>query len=415
MIARRVIAILVDIVLFVLYLLAWTIAIVLIAGFCEIIFHWNAMWGLIPGAILILLISTALYFVWPLIKFKRTAGSGLIAKGKGTKADLRPLALYGKVLAIMLYAYFLTWGISRLVFGAMVKKQEKVVESMGMSLDWKSYYPAMDSLDNAAPYLSQAADSLTNKEASRLLSCINYQPDTIAALSKDIERCLVANRKALVLLDSALARHTLIWHDNKAMTATEAMAAQPFPNYPGIESLLYLCFLDVVYAGYRGDMERCAQGVKWGIGLLTLQRQDPTQVNLIILNMMELRTPTYSLITLTKVAQDKDKLFSIIGETHDRISQIATGLVRENTKAELAYHAALLGEIYNEGPGGPTKSLLQAWSIVILSLYERIWWPWERYYALQCAEYAIRETAPENTFATIDSIHEFNNEVQHLG
>jgi hypothetical protein len=105
MIARRVIAILVDIVLFVLYLLAWTIAIVLIAGFCEIIFHWNAMWGLIPGAILILLISTALYFVWPLIKFKRTAGSGLIAKGKGTKADLRPLALYGKVLAIMLYPH----------------------------------------------------------------------------------------------------------------------------------------------------------------------------------------------------------------------------------------------------------------------------------------------------------------------
>jgi hypothetical protein len=152
MIIKRVIAILIDIVLFILYLLAWTIAIVLIAGFCEIIFHWNALWGLIPGAILIVLIPTVLYFVWPLLKYKRTAGSGLMVKGTNTRADFRPLTLYGKVLGIMIVAYFLSWGISRLVFGAMVKKQERLVEAMGMSLDWKSYCPAMDSLDNAAPY-----------------------------------------------------------------------------------------------------------------------------------------------------------------------------------------------------------------------------------------------------------------------
>jgi hypothetical protein len=110
LIIRRSVAVLIDIVLFVPYLFAWGVAYVLLAGFIEILFHWNALWGLIPIAILIILTSVGLFLVLPLVKYKRTAGGCLVARTADLKWDLRPLALYGKVLAFLVIAYFLTWG-----------------------------------------------------------------------------------------------------------------------------------------------------------------------------------------------------------------------------------------------------------------------------------------------------------------
>jgi len=393
MIIRRSIAVLIDIVLFVLYFLAWAVAYVFLAGFIEILFHRNAFEVFFPIAILIILTSVGLYFVVPLVKYKRTTGGCLVARKVDSKWDLRPLALYGEVLGAIVVAYFLTWGVSSLIFGAMARKQEKVVESMGMSLDWKSYYPPMDSLDNAAPYLNQAADSLTNKDAWKLLDWINNRPDTIAALSEDIDKCLSANRKALALLDAALTRHKLIWHDYHTMSAYEAMGAQPFPNYTGIESLVHLCFLDAVYAAYRGDTETSTLAISRGIGLLNLQSQDHTLISLLILNTTELRTTTNSLITLTKVAEDKQKVYPVVKDSREKILHIITGIVRVGLQAELANHAALLENEY----GGRLNNL-------VFSIFDRIWGQWERYYTLQCAEYALRETAPGNTFETIDTI-----------
>jgi hypothetical protein len=95
---------LIDIVLFVLYLFAWAVAYVLLAGFIEILFHKNALWALIPVSILIILTPVGLYFVLPLVKYKRTAGGCLVRRTSDAKRDLRPLALYGKVLGVMVVA-----------------------------------------------------------------------------------------------------------------------------------------------------------------------------------------------------------------------------------------------------------------------------------------------------------------------
>jgi hypothetical protein len=166
--------------------------------------------------------------------------------------------------------------------------------------------------------------------------------------------------------------------------------------------------LNAVYDAYQGDEEASAGAVNRGISLMRLQRQDHSIISLWVSDT-DLRTITYSLITLVKLARDKDKAFNMIKTAHEKIPPIVIGQVRVYFQAGLARHVTLLETINRDGPGLP-RPILICFNM-LYSIFYRIWEPWEKCFALQCAEYAIKGTTPDNNFEKIDQIEKEYDEL----
>src|SRR3989338_1612454 len=266
---KKIYSFLLNAVLFLIFWAFWTGAYIIVGGFTEIIFKWNFMINYRIGAAIIIFLSfvtaMALYFYLPLKRYNATAGRIITDRQTG----LKPIALYGKILGVMILAYLLTWGISGMIFGSIVKKQEKALESMGMSFDWKSYYPEWDEKDNAATYLKQAGDSMeasSHEEIKKLWELLRKEDYDMKAISKDIDKLMQNSQKSVASLDEALKFHKLIWYDYSAFQDKDIFMI-PIPAYSPIRNLVQLCMMDAINSAYRNDWNAPERALSRAVGI----------------------------------------------------------------------------------------------------------------------------------------------------
>lgn len=407
---NKIYSFLLNAVLFSVLFLFWVIAYIIAAGFLEIAFKWNLESRGVLGIILLLTLTTTLflYFYLPLKRYRGTPGWGIISRIKGEEPGLTPVVFYCKVLGIMVIAYFLTWGASIIIFSPMVKEQEKVLESMGMSLDWRSYYPEWDEKDNAAPYLKQAWAGLkkeTYERAGELLDLLKKNSDSIKDISGDIDNLLKENAESVKLIDEALKFNKLAWVDYRKFSSSWEV---PIPQYSMFRGFTLFCILDAINSASRNDYQQAEKSINRAIGLLKLMEQEPEVISLLI--RMGSSSHIYEgLSIIVKIRGNAPEGFAFIKKITDTVPSFydsaRKGLkVQYSSMYGIIQKPIFLKTFFNDAiaKGG------------IFYIFYNIWELWNRYCLLKIAEFDINYTKPDNTQADRAEIRKQHEKFREL-
>jgi len=357
----------------------WGMTWIMFAGLLEIIFKLNIFlnpWVLTSLLLLMIGVGLLLYTLFRR-RYKRTAGESIVASFTDAQADLRPLGVYCKAIILVALVFFLTRWITGQVFGSMAQKQVKVLTSMGATLEPKSYFPSFDTLDNAAPFLMEAMDSLdgsTVPRIQRLFGSLSVKPDTIAKVAVDINELLRINKEALTLVDDAVIHRDLAW-DNYREIPLNVYVEYKRKDDSRMKVLLKLSLLDGIWSGFKGDWVASDRAFCRAVGIVRLQNQEPSELSTMAA-LAEYGIICDGLATFSKVSPDKAEGLAIVNKTLKSLPPIA-GNTQRGIKAGLIWMNAFL--TYKE-----------------VFIFNMLWPSWGRYCWLKYEELSLKCSSPDN-------------------
>lgn len=404
---KKTAAIAIDAVLFVVLLFCWTVALILAAGFLEIIFGWNIIFstaGMIALPVLALAASTYFCFLLPGRKHGKTVGTSLAFTAMRPGNRFAPLFDYGRLLGIMLASYIMIWLVSAAVFGAMVRRQQRIIQTMGMPARWQDCFPAYATEDNAAPFLKLAADSLGTGTPGAIkinpaFTAVVGNSDTIGALTGVIDGLVSGNRSSLRYFNEAARCSKLIWLDYRGLSA-DSLIRVPVPNYLRMAELNKLFLLEGLNAVHRGDWARADAAFGRSVALVRLQIEDPTLIGKMTA-LANCGAICDGLAAAGKLSRDKAKAYRLSNRTILGLPPLA-GRARQGMVAEFATIIALLerfardpremyGASYLFGSGSTAN---RAGVYLLGAVFYRVWGPWDQYCYLKTAEFSLAVAEP---------------------
>lgn len=403
---KRALSILIDAGLFLITLLAWGIIAALGAGFLEIAFTWkvfSSTAGLIVLAVVVLLGAGFLSIAGPKVVFGQTPGESLMFRKKAPGA--RPAIYWFAWLGILAGLYLAMWLGSALILGAMARKQEAVVRSLGVPDDWRDAFPEFEEDDNAAFLLRLAGDSLKtsdplSKEAgiSWAFKAVTEKPDSAAAAWPVADRLLALNAKPLAWFDQASRNGKLMWHDYRSLQVDSLLTA-PHPNYAAMHNLSKLSMMQAAMAVRDGRHGEAAAAIDRTTRILKLLMAERTLIG----KMVGLAQIGIISNGLAAISRANPRAYPLIKAAYDSMT-IAEGQTLQGTVNEIS----VIENIIWPGRGGRSFLSLGSrlrgeldggsrfiWGLFGVALY-RVWEPWDHYCYLKASEINLRAVEPKN-------------------
>ena len=260
----------------------------------------------------------------------------------------------------------------------MAQKQLRTLEAMGVTLDPYSYYSAFDSLDNAAPHLREAMSSLDASavpRAQQVYRAVVRNPDTLKALSLEIQRMLQANKASFATLDTALEYPGLMWENYRDIPVAVLYNRGDNGHPPYLINLVKVCILGALVAGHESDWVSCERNLNRAVGIARLERNEPSQLSGMV-SIAETEDICDGLTTLMKVAPRKSEGFQQVQRALLSLPSMA-GVVQKGKKESFFWVNSFIN--YSE-----------------VRFCNSVWPHWQHYCFYKYAELAVRCTAPEN-------------------
>jgi len=411
---KKTAAIAIDVVLFVILLFCMMVAVILAAGFLEIVSGWNICFTKAGGIVIALLILGGAiwsYHVWPRKRFGATPGQSLVMAPAEGQKPRRAFYWYCRVLGVLLFAYILTWIISAAVFGSLVERQRSVLETIGVPRDWRQVFPVYRSDSNAATYLDNGTDTLAGlklRPVGKWFTATIEAPDSIRTLAPKIDSLLALNQDALAQADQGLACDKLVWRDYRG-ASIDTFYQIRFPNYMRLQELTKMYLLAAETAAYRKDWKSAQEQCQRAVRLIDLMRQDPVLIGKMIAIVSQ-GTICDGLTVIAKNGRNDPRSYALVRRTCDALPSLA-GQVRQGMVAEFASSTAMMGAMAKKLGARKTVLLMggiegknAAAVMAIVAPVYRVWAGWDLYCALKTAEYVVRISSPENDVAAVDTL-----------
>ncbi|HTY08608.1 MAG TPA: hypothetical protein VMF29_05545, partial [Candidatus Edwardsbacteria bacterium] len=381
-----------DGVLMLAALLAWWVIVMLLAGFVEIITGWNLILTTAGGVIIALVLPIGLTIAGYILLWKRARSlplrSVMVAGGPAGA-----FKLFARAIGVLFAAYLIMWGVSAVVFGALVARQQKVLETMGLPRDWKAAMPAYQQHGNAGPLLWRVADSIKSRlpadgkslpQLYSMLPALSDNPDTLKYLAPLIDRLETLNGPWLAKADSALACTLLVWKDYRAMSI-DSVIAMRIPNYMGVQTLHRLYVLYAVKRAAAGDWSGCRRYFDKSNKLQSLLAQDPTLIGKMI-SLVNTGTTCEGLAVIEKIQRNRPESYALVTDVMKRMPPV-DGSVRQGLVSEYSVfygswksdkHSLMDVLSYTNGQMPQGRIVQLVWNTFRFTLY-RLWEPWDRF------------------------------------
>ncbi|MDI6740389.1 MAG: hypothetical protein QME74_08510 [Candidatus Edwardsbacteria bacterium] len=410
---KRVGIIAVDAILLLVLLYCCGIVWMLAAGFLEIILSWNVCFTTAGGIVISLLTVVSViwfYYLWPREKFQLTPGQSLVTATEQGHKPRSAFFWYCRVLGVLLFAYLLAWLISAAVFGSLIHRQQRVLETLGVPSDWKEAFPAYDSTGNAARYFDAGPDTVNNvqfRPVREWFSHLTAVPDSIRFLAPKIDNLLAQNKQRLAAADQGLLCSALVWTDYRSADIDTFYRIR-LPNYMRLQDLTKLYMLAAEASAYRKDWNNAQAYCGRACRLISLQRQDPTLIGKMIA-VVETGIVCEGLIAIAKQDRGEQGSYTFVRRTCEGLPPLA-GQVRQGMIAEFATMTEFFKvltrkmSIREMTMAMGYESAGERAALVALSPIYRIWSGWDLYCGLRTAEYSIAISSPENNAAAVEKL-----------
>lgn len=340
-------------------------------------------WISVPIFVILTLCPVVLSVALPKKLYHRTPGQCIVTWSLDHKGDLKPLILFTKILLVVVVVLFSVRWVTGGAFGSMAKKQLRALESMVVTLDPQTYYPAFDSLNNAAPYFRAATKSLddsTKSSVYRIYRVVIQNPDTLKALSLEIHRIIMANQASLSSLDKALEQPKLLLKDyrnNRDIQFNSFRIKSDFGDEhpPNFLILGKICLLGALVAGYENDSVSCERYLNRAIGIARLEREEPTQLSGLV-SVVETNDICDCLATLVKVVLNKSQCFLLVRKALSSLPSMV-GITQNGEKDCFFWRNSFIDRSE-------------------LRLINKVWPHWQHYCSYRFMVLAMQCTAPVN-------------------
>lgn len=335
-------------------------------------------WISIPLALFMFTCPFALASILPKKIYRRTPGQSIVEWSLDHKGGLKPFILFAKIWLVVVIVLFSTRWVTTKAFGSMAQKQLRTLETMGVTLDPQSYYPAFDTLNNAAPHFREAINNLDGSTVSTvqgIYRTVIRNPDTLKALSSKINQMLQANQASLRSLDKALEHPNLMWEDYHDIPIAALYNKKDNNHPPNFMILGKVCLLGALIAGYENDSESCERYLNRAIGIARLEREEPSQLSGMV-SVAVTEEICGGLATLMKVVPKKSEGYLLVRKALLSLPPMV-GITQKGERQSFVW----LNSFIHYGP---------------LSFCNHIWPQWQDYCFNKYAVLAMRCTVPEN-------------------